>query len=330
MNKKLIFRILGALASALIVVSVFVPFIKVTGYTSSIWQTFELTNSLYLPIMIIVFGVIGIIFFSLNIKTEFAYMSTGAITFFLVVQTVDILNQGVFNTLSIGYYFLIIGAVLTGLMAFLMNLKQNKEIKQTVINEQADQSMLNQIDNLYNNENITNPINTIQPIQPLPVEQNIQSVPVEPVIQPIPMEPITESIQSEPVIQPISTEPIAESIQPVPVIQTVPTEPITESMPSEPVIKPVELVESPQQINPVLEQFNQPNMNFQQNTAPALQTQLNNQQIIPNNNISQSNINQPQMVNPVVQEFLNPQLSSTPENNLNKDGVDIFGQPINK
>ena len=121
MKNKLIFRIIGALASALIIVSVFIPFISVTGYSTSLWESYKIINSLYLPIMIIVFGAIGALFFALNIKTEFAYMSTGAIIFFLVMQTIDVLNQGLFNTLSIGYYLLALGAILTGIMSFLTN-----------------------------------------------------------------------------------------------------------------------------------------------------------------------------------------------------------------
>ena len=151
MKNKLIFRILGALASALIIVSVFVPFVSVTGYSPSLWETYELTNSLYLPIMIIVFGAIGVIFFALNIKTEFAYMSVGAIFFFAIMQTIDILDQGVFNTLSVGYYFLVIGALLTGIMAFLTNLKSKKKVEVVEeVKKEEEASMIDQIDKLYN------------------------------------------------------------------------------------------------------------------------------------------------------------------------------------
>ena len=85
MKSKLIFRILGALASALIIASVFIPFVSVTGYSQSLWQANELVGTLYLPIMIIVFGAIGVIVFSINIKTELAYTSSGALLFFLII-----------------------------------------------------------------------------------------------------------------------------------------------------------------------------------------------------------------------------------------------------
>ena len=67
MKNRLVFRIIGALASALIIVSVFIPFISTTGFTQSLWEANKLINALYLPIMIIVFGSIGVLVFSTNI-----------------------------------------------------------------------------------------------------------------------------------------------------------------------------------------------------------------------------------------------------------------------
>lgn len=368
MNKKLIFRILGALASALIIVSVFVPFVSVTGYSYSLWGSNEVTNSLYLPIMIIVFGVIGVIFFSLNIKTEFAYMSTGAITFFLVVQTVDILSQGVFNTLSMGYYFLVVGAILTGLMAFLLNLRSNKNNVQSVTTVQESSNMLGQIDSLYNNDqNLQNNISPIQPIEPV-----IQPIPAQPLenVQPIEavqsMEsvvPVTsiEPIQNVPPIpvQPVETiDPIQtnENVVPIAPIEPVPTvdlaqpkeqiQPIELNQSNETVdtLEPIKSLES-QKVNPVLEQFNQPNINptaqeFSMSTEP-IQYQFQPQPVLDTSNISVLNDNEASSVNPVVQDFINPGLQNqpqtdsnlqqvTPQVNQSTGDVDIFGQPINK
>ena len=185
MNNKLIFRILGALASALIIVSVFVPFVSVTGYSVSLWEDSITMNSIYLPIMIIIFGAIGVLFFSLNIKTEFAYMSTGAIAFFVVMQSISVIDQGKFNTLSIGYYFLIIGSLLTGIMAFLTNLKVNtKEKKVEEINNDKTPSMLDKIDKLYNETPVEiSQISQIQSQQLNTVQANIQQQPINPVLQ---------------------------------------------------------------------------------------------------------------------------------------------------
>ena len=63
MKNKLVFRILGALASALIIASVFIPFVSVTGYSQSLWETHSAVGTIYLPIMLIVFGVVGVFVF---------------------------------------------------------------------------------------------------------------------------------------------------------------------------------------------------------------------------------------------------------------------------
>lgn len=272
MKNKLIFRILGALASALIIVSVFVPFVSVTGYSPSLWETYELTNSLYLPIMIIVFGAIGIIFFALNIKTEFAYMSVGAIFFFAVMQTIDILDQGVFNTLSIGYYFLVIGALLTGIMAFLTNLKSKNKVE--VVEEgkkEEEASMIDQIDKLYNEQ--TSIQSEISPIQP-----------VDSVVQPLPIQPLEAVLPVQPIEQAV------EQVQVNPVVQEIPTE--QNEVVQEPIAKQ-NTVENEQPINPVLQEFNVP--------------KVEENEVVQEQPIAEPSTNQP--VNPVLQEFAVP---STP------------------
>ena len=334
MNKKLVFRILGALASALIIVSVFVPFVSVTGYSYSLWGSNLETNSLYLPIMIMVFGVIGVIFFSLNIKTEFAYMSTGAIIFFLVVQTIDILNQGVFNTLSIGYYCLVVGAILTGLMAFLMNLKGKQNIKTQVvaeINQSQTPSVMAQIDGLYSNPNQLNDIPTIQPISVQPNDNLASIQPVESQIQPM-------SIQSTDNLAPI------QPVQPIEQQQDISLEP-QKNAESIAAIETIPLGE-PQPVNPVLKQFTQPEVNptLQEFSAPTTQIQpeVGERSTLETTDMSVSNGNQQETVNPVVQNFVSMESQVESQSNINTQpqvvppfdqgagSVDIFGQPINK
>ena len=97
MKNKLVFRILGALSSALIIASVFIPFVSVTGYSQSLWQTHSAVGTIYLPIMIIVFGVIGVLVFSTGFKTELAYASAGGLLFFLIMQTIPVIDQNLFK-----------------------------------------------------------------------------------------------------------------------------------------------------------------------------------------------------------------------------------------
>ena len=312
MNNKLIFRILGALASALIIAAVFVPYINVLGDTVNLWDSYQTINSLYLPIMIIVFGGIGVLFFALNIKTEFAYITTGAISFFVVMQTIAYIDS--FSALSLGYYFLVVGALLTGIMAFLCNLRPNNKVE-PVQNEDVNNqpSMLDQIDKLYNEQQTQEPVQTIQPISIEPI-QNIE--PIQPISQ------VQENIQEVDAVAPVQ---VVENIQ-EPVMQQPIEEPITQQ--SEPMVQPVKEVQpelSTQSVNPVLQEFNfnsfdsEPQQPVQ--PQPVVQTA---QEVQPELGI--------QSVNPVLQDFVNPSNSSLNNNfsNVNDVDVDIFGQPINK
>ena len=193
MKNRLVFRILGALASALVIVSVFIPFVSVTGHSQSLWEANSIINTLYLPIMIIVFGAIGVLAFAINIKTELAYASSGALLFYLVTQTIPIIEQNLFNTLSVGYYCLAVGTVLTGIMAFICNLRVKKKIVENAkveesVSEQV--SVIDQIDKLYNDTSWANDTNIqdVSMVQPLPIQPLENSVD----IQPLPEQTLTE------------------------------------------------------------------------------------------------------------------------------------------
>ncbi len=186
MKNRLVFRIIGALASALIIVSVFIPFISTTGFTQSLWEANKLINALYLPIMIIVFGSIGVLVFSTNIKTELAYATSGALLFYIITQIIPIIDEGQFSMLGVGFYCLAIGTILTGIMAFICNLRikikeKIEELKkEEVVVEQN--SVLDQIDKLYNDQSfnnndgimMNNGINPL-PMQPMSQDNTVQS-----------------------------------------------------------------------------------------------------------------------------------------------------------
>lgn len=304
MKSKLIFRILGAISSALIIVSVFIPFIKVVGYSQSLWQTNSTLGTLYLPIMIIVFGAIGVLVFSINIKTELAYATAGALLFYLIMQTVPVINQGVFNTLNAGYYCLAVGTVLTAIMAFLCGLKLKQKEVETNYNDNNQTSMLEQIDRLYDNENNElndmqiNQIDVIQPLQPInTLSDNL----IEPV-QPIPVENNEGQISELPSENNLVSNPTNNMVD------------LTQSAIEQPVQPEVNI--GSQEIKPVIIQNNNemvPPTIVQPNIEPNTPIQnLGQEQTVQNTNPVVVEFEKPvsQNVNPVVSEF-SPQNNST-------------------
>ena len=336
MKNKLMFRILGALASALIIASVFIPFVSVLGYTQSLWEAYSATEA-YLPIMIIVFGAIGVLSFSINIKTEFAYSTSGALLFYLITETVSFVKQDMLSSLSVGYYCLAVGAILTGIMAFLCNLRTKKAIETNEpIKANEKISMLNQIDKLYDEQNINtleqsnNSLDNI--IQPLPIG-NIESVIQPQEIQPQVMEqvqPLNNLVEQQPITVPEPTNEVqmvaqSELVQ-QPVVQQI-VEPQVENQvqPIEPVIPEVAPVEAqpvsiPQSVsvennvpmsNPVVAEFEVPTDNVVEQPQPFFVPE-------PQNNVStpapvEPQVEQPDLFavnenaiesnNPVVSEF---------------------------
>ena len=163
MKNNIVFRIIGAFASSLIILSIFMAFTNIESI--SLWDIYNNSKMLYMPIMIIVFGCIGVIFFSLNIKTEFAYATSGAMIFFSVTQLVQAIINNTVSTLGLGFYFVAVGGIMVGLMAFLCNIKHNNKVlsNETMPNTNSNEIYNSEIVNLKlenNNEekNIIKPI----------------------------------------------------------------------------------------------------------------------------------------------------------------------------
>ena len=152
MKNNLIYRIIGAFSSSLIIISVFMAFTNITS--TSLWDIYTDLDMVYMPIMIIAFGSIGVLFFSLNIKTEFAYATSGAMIFFSVMQLVQAITNNSVSTLGIGFYFVALGGLLTGIMAFLCNIKHKVETIAPVQNSTA-------VENAYENI-MVNPETNVQ------------------------------------------------------------------------------------------------------------------------------------------------------------------------
>ncbi len=338
MKSKLVFRILGALASALIIASVFIPFVSVASYSQSLWETHSAVGTLYLPIMIIVFGVIGVLVFSTGFKTELAYASAGGLLFFLIMQTIPIINQGTFNTLGVGYYCLLIGTLLIIIMAFICGLKvKQKVVKESVVEDTKEVSMIDQIDKLYNDQtenqnlNETNSLDNV--IQPLPISE-VSQMPVHSsteTVNNIEM-PMTNST-NEPVslqnLNQVSDEAISNSTPiSVPELdnanfnmednvvesQTDVNASSTQvqllnsanSQVSEPVMQSLE---SNNVVNPVTSEFNIAIQNvIEEHTIPTIpnaQEELNNPVVLEFSELTVQNLESNNTVNPVTSEFNN-------------------------
>ena len=353
MKNKLVFRILGALASALIIASVFIPFVSVTGYSQSLWQTHSAVGTIYLPIMIIVFGVIGVLVFSTGFKTELAYASAGGLLFFLIMQTVPIVDQNLFNTLGVGYYCLAIGTLLIIIMAFICGLKVKQNIvKETVVEEIKQESMIDQIDKLYNDQTESQSLNEVNSldsiIQPLPIGE-ISQIPVQNSfevennaveaipnlsIEPAPIEN-TNSLSNETLSNTqIETPELVDTTSNVNIEnklvieQSTIQKEVTNPVVSEFSVPVMENLENTSVINPVTAEFNNSTQNVSSEvnvqTAPSIQEEVTNPVVSEFSVPVMENLENTSVINPVIAEFNNavPEHSSfMPNNNSTESQV---------
>ena len=284
MKNKLVFRMIGAISSAMIIVSLFIPFVSVSGFTQTLWDSYELAKSLYLPIMIIVFGAIGIFVFSTNIKVEFAYSTSGAILFYVISESIGFINQDMMKGLSVGYYTLIAGAFLTGLMAFICNLKTKHKEVTVKVEEPQHNSIIESIDKLYGEDNN---LSTPELVNPMPVEMIEQVQPT--IIEPVASKPLSELVNQQPAEQ---SQPSVE-VQPVEPVQALgPIEAAT----IDPLVAPIE--------DPIPVIHSSENEVKEETVAIPTITQVEQP-------VTEQPIAQP-MTNPVVSEFAQPQAVSIP------------------
>lgn len=349
MKNKLVFRILGALASALIIASVFIPFVSVTGFSKSLWESNSSVGTIYLPILIIVFGVIGVILFATNIKTEFAYMGTGALIFFLVVQTVPVIEQGTFNTLGVGYFCLVVGTILTGVMAFLCGLKSKKVLVNATAPVEKEVSLLDKIDNLYSEQPVeqNNQVNSFNnTIQPIPVENNIQPIEnnVQGNIQPIPeFDNMQSNVQSVPVENNTPSIPL-ENINQTQVVQNV-VQSTSMQDNIQNTAQPIPVENNIQgNIQPIPDFDPNNSSNFMEFNKPIMDTQINDNTVVQSQNMVVNQFTQPtnvegedEKINPVIEEFSQSignhgfinntiqQQDTNQKNDSNNSNLDIFG-----
>ena len=186
MSNKLIFRIMGALSASVIIVSLFVPFSMLQS--EGLWDIYNNQGMLYIPIVILSFAAFAVISFSLNVKSEFSYISFGACLFYIIVKVIRMNGDGTLGNISLGFYLLVLGTFFTGLMSFLCNLRKKNlstpEVKNTVENKSEELSISNNSNStdLFNPDlslqqnSLSVPSNTVD-LQPLNTNMNVFDAP---------------------------------------------------------------------------------------------------------------------------------------------------------
>ena len=326
MKDKLIFRIIGSLASSLIILSVFMPF--ATSDVMSIWNLNNGSDMIYLPIMIIAYGVIGVIFFALNYKTEFAYATSGAITFFSGTQLIQAISFNTVDKLGLGFYLIATSGIIVGIMAFVCNLKSKKEVEENKepSKERLDNDFISS-ENINDSQNI---LNQTFDTQQVPISNsNIGVAPINPELSNIEMKEtsIPELPEEKELIQPslnVDMPQINNQMAPIPEIGQqnlnvssidnldigIENEIKNNSSIPEIAINPISTEEVKKQD---LKEENVPKIN------PVLQEFTNSQNTQPQT----TSFTSPTNSNPI--NTLNNTSQQTTTNNSNMQGLDIFG-----
>ena len=245
MKKNNLYRVLGILFSALIIVGMFLPYIKESA--SSLFKLYKDNNQLVLPTVLLLFGVISLILYILNRYIEFALSTAGAVLFYMITETISLINEDALNQVGIGFILIGAGGILLIINTFLAIIAAKKELKESSSEEPSSQyqqprDMIQALEN-------TN--NTYEPVQPVVEQPMVQPVIEQPMVQPIVEQPMVQPVVEQPMVQPVVEQPMVQPVVEQPMVQPVIEQPMVQPVVEQPMVQPV--IEQPM-VQPVIEQ----------------------------------------------------------------------------
>ena len=119
MKKDNIFSIVAISCGLLIVLSVFLPYVTYFSVSSSLWKMENPSRIIY-----IILGLLVMIVYLINKKTELSYLTVGYGLFTCISSIIS--NNG-FNGYTIGFYLILATSIIIGIMTFLY--KEEKSIE---------------------------------------------------------------------------------------------------------------------------------------------------------------------------------------------------------
>ena len=332
MNKKMIFKILGIVGGVFVVLSLFLPYVKSGSFSQSLWQIYFDNKQIYLAIVIIIFGLLPVVLYAIDKKKEYSYMSVGALLFFVSSQLVNAISSGTFKTLSLGFYFMLVGTILITVITFISEksskIKKLEEQIAPISNNISNPLERNGLEISTNDNNNLSPV--VEPLQNTELQdqsviddsmalgEEIPEYQPENGVNPVLAEFSTEStIQSAQDGENTSSS-VSDSVEPVSGVASVQSlsleEPDTqlqtmpESAKSELVldIQPEVVSAAPQDSVPVVQEIAPLSQEVQSQSVPDVQTSPS---IMPQPDIS----------------FDEPKQNEIPDSS--EPQFDIFGQP---
>ena len=338
MKKNNLYRVLGILFSALIVVGMFLPYIKEPS--SSLFELYKNNNQLVLPIVLLLFGVASILLYVLNKYIEFALSTAGAVLFYMITETISLVKEDAINQVGIGFILIGAGGILLIVNTFLAIVASKRAAREESYDEpsnqyQQPQDMIQALENTSNAYEPVQPQSMVQPVMEQPIVEPVQPVIPQPIVEPV--QPVVEQTVPQPVVEPVQPEivqPVVEPVQPQPMVQPI-VEPVQPQPMVQPIVEPVQPVQQISELKPIEEQA-MPTTN-QFNPLPDIQFEPINEPVQEIKPINPEPVEAP--LNPVLQQFeiptsfLNsgapvkhdePQSINTSNNTQPSVGMDIF------
>lgn len=113
MKKNNLISIISMSCGLITVISVFLPYVIHYGETISLWKLENPSRFMY-----ILLGLLVVVLYLINKKTEIAYLMAG---YGIFTEIGTIVSNGGFSGLTIGFYLILITSVLLAILTFIYN-----------------------------------------------------------------------------------------------------------------------------------------------------------------------------------------------------------------
>ncbi len=141
MNKNKIFGYVAIGAAALLVLSLFLPYVSIFSISRSLWKAEDPSR-----VVLLLLSLFVIVLYLINKKTEMSYITAGFGTFYQICMIIQ--SEGL-EYFSIGFYLMLLASITIGVMTFLYDEKKSHAIinlsfnKGNTVNLQPTQSQNN-------------------------------------------------------------------------------------------------------------------------------------------------------------------------------------------
>jgi len=142
-NKILSFVALGA--AAVLLISLFLPYVSFFSESRSLWKIEDPSR-----VLILLMSIFVALLYAINKKTELCYLVAGYVFFYLITMVISAEGLDYF---SIGFYLMLLSSATIGVVTYLYDEKKGEALLNLNVNMSVNKPQINNVAPQNNDQN---------------------------------------------------------------------------------------------------------------------------------------------------------------------------------